>query len=148
MFAPALHYGGAAYGAYGPYAGYGAFPGAAYGGAYGLGMWNQQHQGQHAPAMHLQNLDQVELENEAAVTAAVTAAAGYCAANPGACTAAASQAAHAAKSAFEMAKTAADKIRASDMAQKAKSLLGSAWGFLVSLLGVSLGVIWGPFRSI
>ena len=130
MFAPALPYGGAAYGAYGPYAGYGAFPGAAYGG-YGLGMWNQQ-QGQHAPAMHLQNLNEVELENEMVVTAAVSAAAGYCAANPGKCSAAATQAAHAAKEAYSMAKTAADKIRASEMAQKAKSLLGSAWSSITS----------------
>ena len=131
MFAPALAYGGA-YGAYGPAAyagyGYGAFPGA-----YGLGMWNQK-QGQHAPPMHLQNLDEVDMQNDVMVSAAVGAAASYCATNPGKCSAAAHQAAEAAKHAYATAKTAVDKVRASEMAQKAKSLLGNAWSSITSRL--------------
>ena len=127
MFAPALAYGGA-YGAYGPYAGagygYGAFPGA-----YGLGMWNQQQGHQHAPAMHLQNLDLPELTEEEVVTASmvVGSLAMYCSTHVGECSQAVKDAANGAKQAFAAAKTAAQKIAASKMAQKAKALAGRLW---------------------
>merc|ERR1711918_317804 len=86
MFAPALAYGGAGFGAYGP-AAYGAYGGYGGYGGYGLGFWDQKHQGQHGAPMHLMNLEGAELQEEdfglsAALSAAAAAVVGYCSANP------------------------------------------------------------------